>query len=1857
MKTYLGGARRLHLTALVMGSLLYGSAANAANLVSTIPSDYGNSEMGTVTGSRVTTHVDAAPQPGVLKNLNRDPASFVYHQQGKSKVFLRQYTYSVTDLEGNLIIDPNSAGAAATIASGKIKAVPNTHAAAGSDSHIYVTGYDLGQIGVAHQNGNKLIEDTKATVNLKADIKKYCGYNFNETFQNLDDGRTYTGDPERALVHGEALFIEGRKLYVAVSVNPLAGYEPYDDGFLMQYDIQDDGSLKFGSYTRISRNIDQGRLNKFNDQILVSCIGGYQHYDGTGNRHHTAINIAKLDENGKLKETTQRRVVLPEHVKDTGQDMRDLKILPNGTAYVMTYNLSPSGSQIDAHVYQTTVSNLLSNAPEDWNEILTVENEEGWFGKLNAEYYTKRLWLELGDTLRAYTDGDATEKYKWIAKDFSDNKAFSRFNKITMLEPDWVSGTTASVILAAPAAENSAAVWQGGTAETNPVTASQTYAGDTVIRLGKDLIGNKATNVLAGIYAASGDVHINAAGHTLWLQTENTVGNPTGIYAGKGKNIIVDADAVNIITRGLVGGNTLTNAIQLDAAKNKAAKITINAPVNISMTGGLGGNGVAIQKSDRLGEKSYEASQTTQILLNGALKIAGARTDAWGIPINRENVFSRFNNAGILTQVEKSNITVRGPVDMTVYGNGVTTNANGSSVHLGGGSIQVPSGMKYSYYALAAYQGAIHMNTGADGMTPGTERVVLNGDLFALPTGTLSVALTTANARLHGLVDNGGTANLYLQNGAQWVNEARNMRYYQDSEDIGAGTLTGAGASASYTGKSRITNFHGGMTADKRGVIFQKDAQPLTIDNYSGHTRVLYAHDAATPTTMKGGDLVITRAAAGSAITLTTDSAGLNTTSTKATDKNRVSAALDALAKKLYYTAYKTNERNLIGKTEIAEGLTASSATRRIENITFNNATGQGGYAYTPATDPKPPQPKPDKPKPPQPKPDKPKPPQPKPDKPKPPTPHPNRPNPPPPQLDNPTPPAPQPDKPNPPAPQPDKPKPPAPQPDKPKPPTPQPDKPKPPTPQPDKPKPPQPQPDKPKPPQPQPDKPNPPQPQPDKPKPPTPQPDKPKPPTPQPDKPKPPTPQPDKPKPPQPQPDKPKPPTPQPDKPKPPQPQPDKPKPPTPQPDKPKPPQPQPDKPKPPTPQPDKPKPPTPQPDKPKPPTPQPKPEQRTSFTKGITGTAADTDYTQSGVKKGSAYVFEKTSTITAPTGINATANTPISITAGKGATLTIHAAKTGIAAAAGSRVTIDGERIVINTGSDSGHHSIQAAAGAVINISAGFDLKGGIENSGGTVTLSDTGKTSRISGDVTQSGGTMHLKLTGRNSALQSNITAGGTWSLALTGDGASFTGSVKEAPHTSTPAAVRTMTLGRTALWNVTGGSHLTRMEAQGSTIVQNSNEAVEIRDFKGQAKVLYRGTATPDGTLKLAHDGKFTVQNVLGRGNRLTFATDAFSGSDAADAKLAKTLAQRFEYRGAASNIVNKGVQGLSLNVLIADGIIASQKRYDMRMNRSGKADDVVDIAKTEYGDYETKLMRGVKSAMTAAAMTWRAEANDLMKRMGDLRLSPEDLGAWARVYRGRSTGDKDNTDFRMNYTTIQIGYDWRAGKDWRIGLAGSYMKGSPNFANGSGEAKEGNLGIYGTWTGKSGQYVDIIAKTGRLENNYTVYNDFGHYVKGDYHTWGSSISAEYGKRITARSGSYIEPQVEFIYSHLNGANYTGSTDYMLGGVYQNMYIRQGAYNSFIGRIGLGFGQETQRATYFAKVSLYHEFAGDLRTDYSDGVNPWKHTRQDGNDTWVGVQLGGTVKLSDKTNLYGSFEKTFGGDIKTAWRMDAGLRWSF
>lgn len=83
-----------------------------------------------------------------------------------------------------------------------------------------------------------------------------------------------------------------------------------------------------------------------------------------------------------------------------------------------------------------------------------------------------------------------------------------------------------------------------------------------------------------------------------------------------------------------------------------------------------------------------------------------------GIGVNRDNVYSRFNSAGILTTVDNSEVNIDGNVDFRIYGNGITANAAGSRVSIGGGRIEVPSGKKYGYYAIGAYQGTVNVNAG-----------------------------------------------------------------------------------------------------------------------------------------------------------------------------------------------------------------------------------------------------------------------------------------------------------------------------------------------------------------------------------------------------------------------------------------------------------------------------------------------------------------------------------------------------------------------------------------------------------------------------------------------------------------------------------------------------------------------------------------------------------------------------------------------------------------------------------------------------------------------------------------------------------------------------------------------------------------------------------------------------------------------------------------------------------------------------------------------------------------------------------------------------------------------------------------
>lgn len=941
------------LTALI-GSLMAGSSVGAANLMATIPSDYANSQMGGVTGSRVTTTVDAAPVVGAVKDLNRDPATFSVFINGESQIFLRQYTYSTVALKGSVLMDADGDWASVNNPTGEITAVPNAHAAVGYGNTIYATGYDLGQVGIAHVVDDQIAEDTTKTVNLKQDIKEKTG---DVDAASYDTYKDTNGKVQFTSVHGEGLLIKDGYLYVAASVNKKGGTDDYDNGYLLQYKIKNDGSLEYRDYARIGKNTNDVRLNSYNNLILATAVGGYQHYGKLN--PESALNYVDVSDNhiGQIHET--RSVHLPEQVKNDGYDFRDMKVLPDGTVYVMKYTLSATGGKFTGRVYQTTMANLMSKNPDDWQVVLDGEVDDGSFGKLNAEYYTKRLWVEWGNNLYVYEDGDTKPTHQWATKDFSTDKQFYNFNSVTMLPTDQVWGSLAKLTTYRPegltASSETKITLENADAKIGTVTRKEGITGTSAdqkafsdvisddgtysftkdevlsINLGKE--GDHATNAAAVIQAKDGkDITIDASGHTLQLASKNYIASPVGIYAGNGKNVTITADKVNVVTSGYSSGNSLTNAIWNDGGKNTASQITVNGDVNISMSGGYGGNGVAIQKSFRWGENSQESTASSAITIHGNLKIAGEDSATWGIPVNRENVLSRFNNAGILTNIEKSKVTVTGDVDMAVYGNGITTNARDSEVSIGGGHITVPQGTKYGYYTLGAYAGTINVNTNAAGSAAGTHDVQLDGDVFALKsTGTINLGLATKNSYLHGIVDNGGKVNMWLQNGAVWTNEAKNTRYKQDDEDVGNNEV------------SRVTFLYGGMksrTGDTAGVIIQTaNSKSLTIDRFSGAAKVLYSHDSNTPTKILGGDVNIGSAIRGSEIVLRTD---YDDNMQSDAVKNQV---LNALAEKLYYKDAVNGQTALSGKVEIAEGLTASSVAKYTGNIAFNQTNGQGSFA------------------------------------------------------------------------------------------------------------------------------------------------------------------------------------------------------------------------------------------------------------------------------------------------------------------------------------------------------------------------------------------------------------------------------------------------------------------------------------------------------------------------------------------------------------------------------------------------------------------------------------------------------------------------------------------------------------------------------------------------------------------------------------------------------------------------------------------------------------------------------------------------------------------------------------------------
>ena len=931
----ISSTKKAAILATVLGGFMLSASAEAAKLGVVTASDYSTSHMGAIEGSYIDSDKISAIK-SVITGLNRDPAVYntVDPITGESSIYIRQYNYSTTNLQNSYAFNGQDWS---NKVAGNTSGAVNAHDVARYNDFVYVASYDEGTIGVAQITDTVISDKTAFTRNIKEDLKTYAGLTFDS----------------KAQLHGEGVVIVDGNLYVIANCNPQGGYDPYSPSYLIKYAIKEDGRLSYDGYTTMGKNTDSVSLNVYNNYMLATAIGGYQFYGAENSNADTSLNYAELDpETKRFVRNGNGAITLPENlltVRDgktiPKSEFRSLKVLPNGTAYVMTYNIGKAGKNVDVTVYQTTISNLLSKTPQNWKVVFEQKAAPGWFGRLDAEYNTKRLWVQVGNKLHIFTDGEIDDNHKVFGTgDFATNDMYEELYTWDIIGTNVIPegnlvklNVQRNIAADKIEANKKAPKWNSDYTNVNQrlenVSGSVNIEGVTnpLIHLDGTVEGNKTNNVLAGIYAEGVNTSV-ISNNGLQIQVQNNIASPVGIYAGNGGSVKYygSNSELNIITKTMKDGNTLTNAVWLDPSVNGGEAITLqSASTNITMEGGYGGNGVAIQKTDRWGEDSKASTQGGKITITGDLNIKGKDNGTWGIEANPTNVLSRFNNAGILVDVNNSSVTVQGNVDMDVYGNGVTVTGDNSTVTLQkGGTITVPKGTEYGYYALAAYDGTINMNAKGEANT-----VKLDGDIFVTSEGIVNLGLANEYSYLKGIIDNGGTANLTLKNGAVWTNVANNKRYIQDNEDVGTTDQ-----------RSHVTKLTGGKTFDDAGTIVQTaNSKLLYIDNLDGAVKINYTGQDVTdtnPETKLNNGVTIDKAVEGSQIALFTSNAGIKTD-----DETSVNAVLKALANKLYYNAYVTGERNLTGvAVGMNEGLTASSVTKQA-NIKFIEATGQGSLS------------------------------------------------------------------------------------------------------------------------------------------------------------------------------------------------------------------------------------------------------------------------------------------------------------------------------------------------------------------------------------------------------------------------------------------------------------------------------------------------------------------------------------------------------------------------------------------------------------------------------------------------------------------------------------------------------------------------------------------------------------------------------------------------------------------------------------------------------------------------------------------------------------------------------------------------
>ena len=582
-------------------------------------------------------------------------------------------------------------------------------------------------------------------------------------------------------------------------------------------------------------------------------------------------------------------------------------------------------------------------------------------------------------------------------------------------------------------------------------------------------------------------------------------------------------------------------------------------------------------------------------------------------------------------------------------------------------------------------------------------------------------------------------------------------------------------------------------------------------------------------------------------------------------------------------------------------------------------------------------------------------------------------------------------------------------------------------------------------------------------------------------------------------------------------------------------------------------------------------------------------------------------------------------------------------------SNVTMAGGSKIIGRGGK----AISALGGGKVRIDSNLPLyiRGLIYARSGQIYLKG-GNGSNIEGDLEASdGGEVDVNLSGdgnvmwgayrtdENSCVKVYIDEGAAWNLTdgedeTKAEGKSLLRMAKGAAAPETGLVVK-------------GGA---TDKQSGFLNMTNRSKTLDIAHYSGWETIIYNHEGAGDKITDYKSGN--TIISKADKDSGVILSTDnsgiTMNDKSAVEATLA-ALAQKVTYKDHEANAAN-----LTGKVQIAEGLTSSSaSQYIGKLhwdaNGVGQYDkDSVNWKEIYNGDYETLVMKGVRSAATTSMHSWRDNMQDTYTGAD---LADED-GIFAKALGGKTSSDVKGVKDDNTYRGVQVGFDKALANGWHAGVAFDYRDGDSNYLlGGKGDNQLYSLGVYGVKSFDDQSYLRVAAKAGRVENEYDVYNEIRSLkLHGDYKANAYGLTMEYGKTFGSEA-SYFTPKAQLTWSQVGSKDYTAHTPN------DSMRIGQDSYSSLVARFGVETGAKSEKGRVYVGLYGAHEFNGDISASYFAKDGGMKHTRFDGKDTWMEMSIGGSYDLSDNCHIYADFAKDFGGDFERKWKASAGLRFEF